>query len=102
MTLPVRCFAGQFHGGHDKRCQLTGIKLVLDSTTADTLTELEIADWNYLDDSFQESKLKRVFHHKASADDSGQYFNYAADPIRCDNGIMVLKNTNCRPIFYIP
>ncbi len=99
MAKPLMCYAGQPLGGHDKRCMLMGIKLVLTSVTADTATELEVCDQDFTDSDYQESMLKRVFRHKCSADDGETIFS--GPPIRCDNGIMTKTNTNCRPIYYI-
>ena len=113
--VPVRCRAGQFFGGypldHSKdygRVKLVGVKLVLTDTAADTATELELEDWPALKTNIKtenkpyvESGVKMSFHHKSSADDSGQFFSFAANPVQCVEGIKVKTNTNCRPILYV-
>ena len=100
MAVPLRCSAGEFFGGHNKKCYITGINIALTSVTADTATELEVMDWNYTV-PYIASQLKKVFKHKASADDGDHYFDFTSDPIRCDRGITVTTNTNCRATFYI-
>lgn len=109
MARPILCpkYGGgkQFFGGYDGRVDILGIKLVLDSVTADTETELELVDWSYKDaviknETYQESKAELIFHHKASADDSNHYFDFSNSPLQCRKGIMVLTNTNCRPCIW--
>ena len=101
MAIPITKYGGQPVAGWDKRVDIIYILLELTSAAADTATELEFVDWNFTDNSYIASKLRRTFKYKCSADDAQLFFDFSKEPLRCDNGIMTLTNTNCRPIFYI-
>ena len=113
---PIRCYAGQFFGGYPTyvhgsddagRAQICGIKLVVTAVTADVATELELEDWHALKTdinrpkrTYQGSKVNRLFHHKASADDSSHFFEFNR-PIDAIEGIKIRTHTNCRPIIWV-
>ena len=102
MASIVRCGAGILpFGGHDKRCTITAIQMIPTDVTADTATELVVADANFKETDYQDSKdLKQVFHYKGSVDDGVHFFSFDR-PLRCDKGIRTINNTNCRPAYYI-
>lgn len=113
--IPLRWGKGtQFAGGHNKKCHICAIGLIPTSTTADTETELEVADWSYDDDyngtgagntrtegdNVDDTLLKRVFHVKALVQNIIPVYPLPR-PIRIDRGITTITNTNCRPVFYV-
>ncbi len=101
MATNVRCSGILPFGGHDKRCLITAIQIVPTSVTADTATELIVADISYKETNYLARRdLQQVFHYSGSVDEGEHYFVFDK-PIRCDNGIRTITNTNCRPTYYI-